>query len=128
MPEYHTYDTVSFHLKLSPSEYTSYDVFHCMVERNLNDRGGAAAAANRFSNHRMIREMISKICAFVEKKKGRGTTYCCCQNMDMLVVLSFRLEIVLDGRIQHSWHSNGGMTHHTCLQDINNGVAGENGD
>lgn len=99
MPQYHKYNTRSFHLKLSPSEYTSYDVFHSIFERNLKDRGGA----NIFSIHRIVREMKSKIGALV------GGTTNCCQNMEMLVVLSLKLERVLDGRIQHLSRSNGGM-------------------
>ncbi|XP_060185786.1 uncharacterized protein LOC132615241 [Lycium barbarum] len=102
MDQSHETSTKSFHLELCPSVYASYDVFYCLLEGNLNNRGGET-----FNNRVDIDGMIRKIHYLVKTKRGATPN---CQNLDMSVALPLKIECLLDGRLlELSSFLNGGM-------------------
>lgn len=104
MAQSHRTDTKSFHLKFCAYEYLSCDAFYRVLEGNLNNWGDYYEVYSDV----LIRSMIFQIHKFVDVELNKGGTNC--QNLEMIVDLTLKMEYILDRRLeQPSSHLNGGM-------------------
>nr|XP_033512059.1 uncharacterized protein LOC104096364 [Nicotiana tomentosiformis]XP_033512060.1 uncharacterized protein LOC117272937 [Nicotiana tomentosiformis] len=104
MAESHETETNSFHLKLCPFQYSSYDVFYRVIDGNLKNWGDYYETYS----HILIHKMICQIRKFVDDELNKGIT---CQNLEMFVGLNSKVEYIWDGRKEEwsAWRFNGMM-------------------